>query len=600
MGKPDVTISAPSVLYVGQEAVIDIHVTAAKETKVEYIDAVLVGEQGWSVGAGKTRVSMRAKWPELVRRVMAEGVLAPGTTQFTTRVTLPPETAPTHRISPAYARMRLRVHVSIPWWPDGRYAYEFPVHVTPPRGLERRPAAIRSTPLDAAPDKPRIELGLASTRLAAGEILRGTCAVFHLDDKHAREVEVSLVPLLELTGRGSTRERRGDVIRYTVTLPAGSAGTSVPFAFRIPMNVTPTFTTLTHGLSWWLNARSGSFFGGKVDVSVPIEIHDAVASRQMPPLPDAPRLGDEQIAAELASFAARAGWTGGDMAVEREIAGSTVQLAYDYRGQHGMFVVSRVDHPSLGLGLSVTPSSSIRHVFFKDVEVDIAPWDRANYVVARSGEQALPFLRRAVPTIVSGGDLGTMLRWTDTEIVFERAVSAVDRSLLAEMARPLEILASAIRDGARLISPAITAMPDVAAWHAFADRLGGELTVGDLSISGTLDGLPVHVGIEWVETVAVALRASVGDPDHASGELRKIDLQLARPASEVMGTLAAEPLVDQVTRWGPEITDLRVRDGVASARLAVAGAVDIAEVQQLVEALRAVLVALDAGAGPYR
>ena len=41
----------------------------------------------------------------------------------------------------------------------------------------------------------------------------------------------------------------------------------------------------------------------------------------------------------------------------------------------------------------MTPSSSLRHVFFRDLEVDIAEWDRAHLVHAPVGGAGDPVLR---------------------------------------------------------------------------------------------------------------------------------------------------------------------------------------------------------------
>src|SRR4051812_20279777 len=217
---------------------------------------------------------MRVKWPQLEQALMGEGVLAAGTTtRLIARYVLPEGTPPTHEVGNAWSRMRFFIHVSIPWKLDGRYKYDFAVRIPPPR-VTRKPIMMRST---TTPDKPRIELALASTELIAGEELVGTCAVFHLDDAKPRDVKLSLVPELSLLGRGRARERRGEQISGDIEIPAGAAGTGVPFRLALPGSMTPTFDAATHTLRWWLVAQTGSFFGGKVDVAVPIQIYDRSA-----------------------------------------------------------------------------------------------------------------------------------------------------------------------------------------------------------------------------------------------------------------------------------------------------------------------------------
>jgi hypothetical protein len=615
VAKPEIQISAPTTLVVGERCVIEFDVTVEKETKLEFLEARIEGQQGWAVGSGKSRVTHRVKYPQLVSRLMGEGVLpAATTTRFSTSFVLPLGTPPSHEISPASARLLLRIHASIPWWFDGRYHYVFQVRLPPPPVVQRTPFAIRSTPLSVAADKPRIEVALASTRLIVGETLVGSVAVFHMDDRKPREVDLTLVPMLVLHGRGRARERRGEAVGVTITLPAGSAGTSVPFRLQIPSTIPPSFETVTHKLSWWLVAMSGSFFGGKVDVSVPLEIVDASAAATTAKLTAAPRLGDERIATLFAQFAARVGWRGatidddederfgGQFAIEGEVEGCRVRLAYAYRGEEGTFLVASIVHPSLGLDLTVVPSSSLRHVFFQDIEVDIGAWDRAHHVTARSPAQTIPPLQAIVPALMRSGRLGSLVRWDDEAIMFERPMSAVLEPELAVMRGELEQLATAIAAARPTIAPPPGLTVELDAWHALAMGLDAKLSVGDLSIAGKADGVPVELGLEWNDDKQpTSLRVAVGDPEAASAELRQIVLSLRDPAADVLGDPAAERLVDPVTRWPADFIDLRVTDGVASASYVVVGAaLDAKRARELVLALRAVLAALDPGTGPYR
>jgi hypothetical protein len=644
MKKPDVSIMASPTLVSGARCPIDIDVTAHDETRVDFIRARITGQQGWSVGSGRQKVSVRLSEPEIETELMGKGVLPEGsTTRFSTAFKLPDGTPPTHEIAPAYSRMRLRIHISIPWRIDGRYHYDFAVRLPAPPEVVRTPHAISSPSDGAAHDKPRIELGLGSTNLIAGETLVGTCALFHLDDREPREVELSLVPMLDLSGRGRLRKRRGEEITATLTMPAGSAGMGVPFRFDLPRNLAPSFACETHCLSWWLTARTGSFFGPKVDVALPLHIVDASAAASASRLTSAPRLGDERVAAELAKLAARRGWQGGDparpehddddetagqLAIERELDGCRLRIAYSYRAEDGTFLVSRIGHPSLGLGLSVTPSSALRHMFFRDIEVDIAAWDRAHRVTARSEEQAIPVLRAIVPALQQAADLGTLVRWSDDALVHELPVTGVKREQLEAMATALEQLAPVIAEAQRAVAPPPGLAVDAPAWRALADELDGTIALGDLSIEGAFQGAPVELGLVWDdEQRPQSIWIAVGDPEAASAELRAIRIELPRPAADVLAAPSASQLVELVTRWPEDVVDLRVQDGAASAllRLPVMAppaaevaharelvaallqvppgerpAADAARARELIAALRAVLAALDPGRGPYR
>ncbi|MEO8703015.1 MAG: hypothetical protein ABI867_23415 [Kofleriaceae bacterium] len=618
MAKPKVEIVAPTALFVGQTHPIEVVVTADGETKIEFIDARLIGEQGWSIGSGKSRVTQHVKFPELVARLMGSGALVAGsTTRFATRFTIPYGTPPNHARAPAWATLTLRIHVSIPWRLDGRYQFPLTLRLPSPPHVERTPTAIRSTPMTAAADKPRIEVSLGSTRLVAGETVVGSCAVFHMDDRKPREVSLALVPTLNLHGRGRSRVRTGAIVDTTLVLPAGSAGSNIPFQLELPRSITPSFETVSHRLSWALVASSGSFFGTKVSVALPLEILDASAAAMTATLTTAPRLGDERIATVFASFATQAGWrTGvaghdsedawfyGQFSIERDAGDGELRIAYAYRGEEGAFVVSQISHPPLGLDLTVMPSS-LRDMFFQDVEVDIAGWDREHHVNARHPEQAVPPLRQVVPTLMRVNRLGTLVRWNDDEIVFEQAISALDEATLAVMGAQLAELAAAITAARPSIAPPAGMVVDLPAWQRLAAWLDGRFTVGDLSLDGTLDRMPVSAVLEWnAEGKPSAIRATVGDPEAASAEVRALAIALARPATDVLADPAHARIVERVAAWQPDVVDLLVSDGVASAAYVLPGhappVVETSRIRELIEALRGVLVALDPGAGPYR
>ena len=606
MARPDVTISATDPLFVGREVTVEINVTTSKETKIDFIECTLTGDQGWAVGSGKSRVSARLRYPKLSQQLMGPGVLpAATTTRFLARFTLPLDTPPTHEVGAAYSRMRFFVHVSIPWAIDGRYNYDFAVRIPPPP-VTRRPVAMRSTDV---PDKPRLELGLASSELIAGEELVGTCAVFHLDDDKPREVALALVPELVLIGRGRNRERRGEEIATTLALPAGSAGTSVPFKLHLPASMTPAFDAASHTLRWWLVARTGSFFGGRVELAVPLDIVDRSAAAVTPRLESAPRLGDERIAKLFAQFAGKVGWRGGepepdDFAIEKDIGEAHVRIAYAYRGEAGTVLVASVHMPSLGLGLSVAPASSLRHVFFRDVEVDIAVWDRAHHVKARYPAQAIPFLKAVVPVLMQSAQLGPMVRWGDTEVVFERQVASVEESELAVAAAQLELICVTFANRLDAIAPPPSVVADLAAWGSLAEWLHGTLALGDLGITGKLEGALVDLGLGWLGDKPASINVAIGDPAESTEDIKKVVMRLPRPASDILGVNAAERLVELITRWSSDVVNLEVENGVVSAALLLPAGdppvADAARVRELVGNLRAVLAALLPDATPYR
>jgi hypothetical protein len=580
---PKVEVFAPTTLFAGNQVSVEVVIEAEQETKIEYVDARITGKQGWRIGSGKNSISARADYPALIARLREAGTLPAGTSRHRTVFTLPAAMPPSHALAPAWAWLEMYVRVAIPWWPDGKYKFTLPLRVPPPTTVERKPYAIRSS---ASADEPRLELSLGSTHLIAGETVVGSLAVFHLDDRKAREVDLTLVPSFKLHRGRRYYERRGETLGIAVTIPAGGAGTSVPFRFRLPDTMTPSFKTVTHELAWWLVAKSGSFFTKKVELNVPLTVFDASAAARTERLIAAPRLTDERITTTFAEFAREHGWHAAvdeedpdRLVYEREAGDATLRLGYDYRGQAGSFLVAKVAYPALGLGLSVTPSSRVRELLSKDIQVSIPAWDRAHHVTARSAVQTLSFLNTTVPAIIHAADsIGPLRSWTDDELVFEDQVSTIEARDLVRAAATLETLARTI-SAATVLSPPLLEI-DLAAYRQLAQRLQGQLTVGDLTIDGTLDQRPVIIALEFDEDRPTHVVVRVGDPEISVDDQPLTEAELADAVFEGAG--------------------LQLSGGIASASLPLDGRFDVTRVRDLVTALRALLARRDPNRGPYR
>ncbi len=568
-----------------------VELTAPRETKVEYIDVRVRGRQGWATGAAEASRHFGVDLPSLEKRVMDKGILEEGKRSFPLSFTLPRGTAPSHTLSPAQARLVIDVHVAIPWWRDGKYSFVAPVRLPPPASIQRTPLVTRM-PFDAAPGEPRMELSLASSTLVAGETIVGSCAVFHLPDTSDRTVTISFDPTVRMLSVGWSRpgETVGVGYRSTVTIPAGSSGQAVPFRIGMPKDITPSFKTATHEIAWHMTASLGSFFRGtKLSLRVPLTIVDERAATMLPALTLTPRVADERVVAAFERFAATRAMTvvvdeldrypDEQPALVASVGDCELRVGYAYRGEQGTFLVGRVLYPPLGLGLDVTPSSGFRELFSRDIEIDVAAWDRAHHVDGREAAQVVPLLRAAIPGVA----VGSLVRWSDDQLVTERSVGAVDDIVLARVVGALEVVAAAISQARRAIPLPGGITADVDKWRALADKLRGQLIVGDLSIrGGSLDLQPVEVGIGFnEEKKPIEMRATVGSPqgDQVEWTDRVRELML-----KIRGDI---PGVD-------------FDHGVASGSVPIADGVDVTRVLELLHALRSIVAAQYEQAGPYR
>ncbi len=582
-------VRIPGALFAGETATLHVSLTMEKDTKVEFVMIRLRGRQGWVSGAGQATTAYNVDLPSLGKRVMEEGVLEPGTKTFALSFTLPHAMAPSHQISPANARLLIDVHVSIPWWRDGRYSFVAPVRLPPPDQVARRPLVTRH-PFEAIAGQPRLELSLASSTLVAGEDVVGSCAVFHMTDSKAREIEVTFEPRVTLLGHRRTEAVTGPGYRSTLRLAAGKAGQAVPFRIALPHDMTPSFKTATHEVEWYMKLGVGSFFGGKVWMTVPLTILDARAAETLPPLTLAPRLADERVLAAFERFGASRGMTvereeldrfpDEQPALVRELGDATIRIGYAYRGERGTYLVSRVLYPRLGLALSVVPSTPLRELLSKDITIENAVWDRTHHVEGREDSQIVPFLRHALPDVI----LGSLVRWTDDEVVTERSIGVVDEAALAPLVSALESLATAIAHARDAIAAPAGTNTDLGEWRKLAERLGAPLTVGDLSIrGGALDMQPVDLGLDFDEQGrAKEMRIGVGERQPQTDEVPE-------RVREMLATIAKD------------LPDVGVSSGVAWASIPLtAGGTDATRVREVVRSLRGVVAALVESAGPYR
>ena len=55
---PDVEILVPKAVFVGQPCRVEIVIDSRDPLDIEYVEATIVGDQGWSVSAGKHRIHL--------------------------------------------------------------------------------------------------------------------------------------------------------------------------------------------------------------------------------------------------------------------------------------------------------------------------------------------------------------------------------------------------------------------------------------------------------------------------------------------------------------------------------------------------------------
>ncbi len=437
------------------------------------------------------------------------------------------------------------------------------------------------------------------TQLVIGEQLLGSCAVFHVDDREASEIEISLVPRFELFGgeRRGVEQYRATPKALKIPFPAGAAGRALPFQITLPSTLAPSFRADTHALNWELTARHET-----LDATIPIDIFDGSAASRTQPLDTVPAVADQRVAALFAEHAR--GWQVAEpdvraqIVAERVLAKSRLRLAYEYRGERGTFLVGSIAHRPLGLGLVVTRPSIEHPVFANDIEIGDASWDRKYHVTARYAAQATPVMT-ALAKLLSGS-MSELVSWTEDRLLFEEAISALEGYQLRTVIEQLERMAETVEEVRASIAPPADIDVDLAGWHALAHELDGELVTGDLSITGRLGRLPVSLGLTFSDTpIATGLMVSVGSGDTASKALRELAMRSPAPATDDHPDRPALGIL--LHDWPADFVDLVIEGGVASAtwQLPRWKPALHARARELVDALAQVIGSLDESS-PYR
>lgn len=612
MSKPAVQVFLPKLVQIGVPFRMECLVSAEEEAKVEFIDVRLRSTQGWRVGSGKSAVSEKRTFPELHARLMGEGMLAASSVQrFGVELVLPPGAAPTHKEGPAYGETFVRVHISLPWRIDVRHDVSVLVSVAPPENLTRLPGVAGTRGGEAG--TPRIELALASVRVVAGEVLHGTVAVFHMDDREPRDIALWLAPQFNLISSWRERLRDGDGYRVSIRLPAGSAGQAVSFAMQVPLTALPSFRAVTHAVTWQLEARTGSFFGGTAATALALEVLDPTVADVIAPAPAPPQIADAASSEQFREAVAQrptAQIAADGLALTAEVEDVHLTVAYVYR-QDGDAFVATLAYPALGLGLRVAASGALRHLFVTDLEVEIAAWDRAHYADARFAEQAVPFMKAVIPAwpvwpqTTKDARPGALVRWNDTELVYELPIARVVAGEIVAAFDRFERLAKQLIHARGQLTPPPGLVIDEPQWAALAAELDGTFSIGDLALAGSLGALPCEVVWSRSDDGADVFTAAVGQSELATPELAAIEFEVAVPARFSVAPNVPDAIALQLGQWPLDVQKLQVAGGVARARLVVrregtAVTVEARRIRELLEGLRAVIATLNQTTGPYR
>ncbi|MFO0755605.1 MAG: hypothetical protein U0359_03905 [Byssovorax sp.] len=481
--RPDVELRMPSFVHPGSPLLVELRIASGSITPIDFISLELTGMEYLRVAAASAhRVS---RFLVQTARVADAGTLAVGEHRYQAVFPLPSEAYPSYQGQLFQYRYFLKLHVSIPWWPDVVQHYD--AVVRPPEAQRRsaRPFAATS----ASGNAPFVEISIADQYFEPGEVIEGGLAYGNLGGQQARQVALSLLGYERFKPYGAH-----EAYRFTAFKPLDDVkeGDEVGFRFAVPRDVTPSFDAGQHAsLFWALEAQIEPKHGAAVTHAVPVTL--ARFDRPAAPSAMRRRVGSGRWHAVWAEVGKGAGL--GLDPTELELSGPVgrcfcaVKIGTDDDGKKGL--VGEVRWESWGLGLTIRD----RRMLDFGLDLPDEAFARRFRVRARDGEQVREALGRPLLAALSTFD---QVYLDDAHAVVRSRTPGHDQPWIGHFVRQLLALAEAIGGAADAIPPPPALGSCLGAYARFAEELGARVERGSLSLrGGRLDGVPVIVETDF-------------------------------------------------------------------------------------------------------
>jgi hypothetical protein len=472
----------------------DVVLTCPTSTPIDFVDLVLSGEERLDASS---YVLFRLK----AHLVPTEPVLGVGNHTFAAFFDIPPYAPPSHASAFSRVSYTLHVHASVPWWPDRRA--DFDVHVSPAwkRALLATPSRAASS--KAIPQRaPYVEVSYESTVLEVGGEVRGAVSVANTIFSTIRGVSLTLSAWVVPCRVFPTSQSPGPprlAARHSWTLYRGVPldGEPIPFRATLPRDLSVSFVGTLFEVQYRSTVHVDVAWERDVEVSTPVTIVEArthTRSASVGPPRLAP-VGYERRALVWNTVANRYGLATEDERMAVSVDGVTLTVELRPRGRDGLYALGTYRWKRLGINLTVTP-----HAWSDLLDASkIRLWDpraKERFTVrAREEEQVMALLD---PDIV-----GLLLEFEDVHIQDDGGT--VSSPAGAPALNDLNSFVDRAVKLARLISHSIARLPPpvslaaaLPAWTNFANRIGGRLERGSMSIrDGTFGSSAVEIVTVW-------------------------------------------------------------------------------------------------------
>jgi hypothetical protein len=438
------------------------------ETPVDFIDVKLSGVEFAGTGGGKTRQVANRK-TIVGAQQFAGTTFLPGTYKYDVSFTIPMDAPPSHQGYDAHVRYELFMHVSIPWWPDRRATYAIPITFprTPPYPPTPRVFSNRAT--GAGDDYPLIELSVDTTDVTQDETIRGQIAVADLGSRTCRGVDVAIVEMENLreptvTTRVANRWAR----RIFHGRPP--EGETIPFSVRVPAGAHPSFNGQLYGVRTAIEITCDIQLGSDVTIRAPLLVRPRLAEpREKSPELIAP-VGNGRLDRVFGVVAGRLALQ--HEAGQRALRGTggvvSFVIALEHR-QDGYRRVAKYTYRALGVGFLVEQKGIDNLFGLKARAVPGLP----GYVVSARDVAQVDGICECIGKRVHLFD--HMQFGDDGAEISQKGDASTVESLSGFALKAIDF-ANALSDAIKQLPAPIGMQECVAAWQAFAERVGGDLS----------------------------------------------------------------------------------------------------------------------------
>lgn len=467
-GRPDVDVKVPTVAHPGDEVPIVVTLESHSETPIDFVELTWAGTETVSLASDGEQMANERPIVHRVIRLREKGTLDEGKHRFEARVKVPVDAPGSYVGIRVTIRYEVRIHVAIPWWPDLREAFDLLVEPRPTSRPKPAPAT-KSSPQQA---DPFVELSLSDTAFAAGDEIAGAFAVGNAPSRDGLGVEISLVSIE--TARGPIRAR-AEQFRHMVptVFRAPRTGVEVPFRFRVPKQVVPSFQSPWCDLRWLVQATLRPAWGSAVSSSVDVTVGRYATAAD--PTSERPRIGAQKWRKLWSEIGQRHELTLAKdrLALEGTSGDVQIDVARDESDDEPAMVAT-LRYPSLGIAIRIAK----RGFLVRPTDLD----DRlpGYKVECREHDQGAALLgKRACSALLAFDEI----RVDDTHLTAKSAGGGLDAAVLQAFLEKTITLAGAWRKAIQQIPIPAAMVEALHSWTEFALTTGAHFCLGGMALT---------------------------------------------------------------------------------------------------------------------